>query len=53
LVDPASARGLSWLLAAVAALELAGLEGAELPTLACANDVDPAAAILVKPADLA
>ena len=32
-----------------AALELAGLEGAELPTLACAPDVDPAATILVEP----
>ena len=31
------------------ALELAGLEGAELPTLACAQDVDPATTILVKP----
>lgn len=33
-----------------AALELAGLDGAELPTLACAKDADPAATILVKPA---
>lgn len=32
-----------------AALELAGLEGADLPTLAWASDVDPAATILVKP----
>jgi hypothetical protein len=34
-----------------AALELAGLAGHDLPTLACANDVDPAATILVKPAE--
>ena len=34
-----------------AALEMAGLDGAELPTLAAAADVDPGAAILVKPAD--
>lgn len=33
-----------------AALELAGLDGTELPTLACAQDVDPAITILVKPA---
>lgn len=33
-----------------AALELAGLDGAELPTLAWAQDVDPEATILVKPA---
>lgn len=33
-----------------AALELAGLEGAELPTLAWAQGVDPATTILVKPA---
>lgn len=32
-----------------AALELAGLDGAELPTLAWAPDVDPATTILVKP----
>ena len=32
-----------------AALELAGLAGAELPTLAWAQDVDPATTILVKP----
>lgn len=32
-----------------AALELAGLEGTELPTLAWAQDVDPAGTILVKP----
>lgn len=32
-----------------AALELAGLDGAELPTLAWAEDVDPAATILVQP----
>lgn len=31
-----------------AALELAGLDGADLPTLVCAEDVDPARAILVK-----
>ncbi len=30
-----------------AALELAGLDGAELPTLACANDADPAVTFLV------
>jgi hypothetical protein len=34
-----------------AALQLAGLVGAELPTLAWADDVDPASAVLVKPAD--
>ncbi|KAF2417603.1 CHAT domain-containing protein [Microbacterium sp. B35-30] len=33
-----------------AALELGGLDGADLPTLSSADDVDPAAAILVKPA---
>lgn len=33
-----------------AALELAGLDGAELPTLAWAQGVDPATTILVKPA---
>lgn len=38
-------------LAGQAALELAGLDGAELPTLAAAADVDPASAILVKPAE--
>lgn len=38
-------------LSAQAALELAGLSTAELPTLAFAPDVDPAAAILVKPAE--
>lgn len=32
-----------------AALELAGLEGAELPTLAWSQDVDPRTTILVKP----
>jgi len=32
-----------------AALELSGLSGAELPTLAFASDVDPTTAILVKP----
>ncbi|TMR03393.1 hypothetical protein ETD83_10835 [Actinomadura soli] len=37
-------------LSAQAALELAGLSGAELPTLAHADDVDPAHTILVKPA---
>jgi hypothetical protein len=36
-----------------AALELAGLDGAELPTLAWAADVDPTATILVKPTDAA
>ena len=34
-----------------AALEMAGLDGAELPTLAVAPDVDPGATILVKPTD--
>ncbi|MET8800933.1 CHAT domain-containing protein [Nocardia sp. NPDC004568] len=34
-----------------AALELAGLDGAELPTLASALDVDPATTILVEPMD--
>jgi hypothetical protein len=34
-----------------AALELAGLDGAELPTLAWAPDVDPSTTILVKPTD--
>jgi hypothetical protein len=34
-----------------AALELGGLEGAELPTLAWAADVDPADTILVSPAE--
>lgn len=38
-------------LAAQAALELAGLSGAELPTLAWAADVDPRATILVKPTE--
>lgn len=33
-----------------AALELAGLAGAELPTLASALDVDPSTAVLVQPA---
>jgi hypothetical protein len=33
-----------------AALQLAGLDGADLPTLASAIDADPTAAILVKPA---
>jgi hypothetical protein len=32
-----------------AALELAGLESADLPTLAWAPDVDPSATILVSP----
>ena len=36
---------------AQAALELGGLEGAELPTLAWAVDVDPASTILVRPAE--
>lgn len=34
-----------------AALELAGLDGTDLPTLAWAQDVDPATTILVKPTD--
>jgi hypothetical protein len=34
-----------------AALQLAGLAGAELPTLAWADDVDPTTAVLVRPAD--
>lgn len=34
-----------------AALELAGLDSAELPTLASAPDVDPSATVLVEPAD--
>ncbi|MEX5265277.1 hypothetical protein RF640_14755 [Kocuria sp. CPCC 205231] len=38
-------------LSAQAALELAGLDGAELPTLAYAPDVDPATAILVRPVE--
>ncbi len=38
-------------LSAQAALELAGLSAVELPTLAWAADVDPAAAVLVKPAE--
>lgn len=38
-------------LAGQAALELAGLDGADLPTLASAADVDPANVILVKPAE--
>ena len=38
-------------LSAQAALELAGLSTAELPTLAWAADVDPASAVLVRPAD--
>ncbi|MGO4245652.1 CHAT domain-containing protein [Paenarthrobacter sp. RAF54_2] len=37
-------------LSAQAALELGGLEGADLPTLASASDVDPATTVLVKPA---
>jgi hypothetical protein len=37
-------------LSAQAALELAGLSGHELPTLAHSDDVDPATTILVKPA---
>jgi hypothetical protein len=36
-----------------AALELAGLDGAKLPTLAWAADVDPTATILVKPTEAA
>ncbi|KPH21466.1 hypothetical protein AN948_01490 [Rhodococcus sp. ADH] len=32
-----------------AALQLAGLDGAELPTLACSPDVDPSTAVLVVP----
>jgi hypothetical protein len=36
-------------LSGLAALELAGLDGAELPTLAWAQDVDPATTILVRP----
>lgn len=36
---------------AVAALELAGLPGAQLPTLAHADDVDPALRALVQPAE--
>lgn len=35
-----------------AALELAGLDGADLPTLAWAPDVDPSVTVLVKPAEL-
>ncbi|BDA63846.1 hypothetical protein MANAM107_06800 [Actinomyces capricornis] len=38
-------------LAGQAALELAGLDGPELPTLAAAPGVDPATTILVWPAD--
>jgi hypothetical protein len=38
-------------LAAQAALELAGLSGADLPTLAWAGDVDPMSTILVKPTE--
>jgi hypothetical protein len=38
-------------LSAQAALELAGLSGADLPTLACAGGVDPTTAILVRPAE--
>lgn len=38
-------------LSAQAALQLAGLSGANLPTLAWAPDVDPATTILVKPPD--
>ena len=37
-------------LAGQAALQLAGLSGTDLPTLAWANDVDPATIILVRPA---
>lgn len=33
------------------ALELAGLDGADLPTLAAAHGVDPGNVILVKPAE--
>lgn len=32
-----------------AALQLSGLDGADLPTLAAADDADPASAVLVKP----
>ncbi len=35
-------------LASRAALELAGLKSADLPTLACADDVDPTRANVVK-----
>jgi hypothetical protein len=35
-------------LSAQAALELAGLSGKDLPTLACADDVDPSTTVLVK-----
>lgn len=38
-------------LSAQAALELAGLDGAELPSLAYAPDVDPATTILVRPVE--
>lgn len=38
-------------LAGQAALELAGLDSAELPTLATASDVDPAAVVLVTPSE--
>lgn len=38
-------------LSAQAALELAGLSGAELPTLVHAEDIDPARTVLVKPAE--
>lgn len=38
-------------LAGQAALEMAGLDGAELPTLASAANVDPGVTVLVKPAD--
>lgn len=39
-------------LAGQAALELAGLESADLPTLATADSIDPAAVILVRPTEL-
>jgi len=38
-------------LSAQAALELAGLSGADLPTLAWAGDVDPTSTILVQPTE--
>lgn len=44
---------LSAHLSGQAALELAGLDSADLPTLAFAEDADPSSAILVKPLDSA
>ncbi|UWF76683.1 MULTISPECIES: hypothetical protein [Microbacterium] len=38
-------------LAGQVALEMAGLDGAELPTLASAEDVDPTSTVLVKPTE--